>query len=424
MLNRLLFCRRACFMTILQNTSSRYGSVAKGFHWLTALLILTLIPLGIIAEDMAHTLEHAKTAPDQGLIYRTTLFFSLHKTLGVTVFFVALLRIFWALTQEKPGLINGNHAAEAWAAETVHWLLYGSLVLVPLSGWVHHAATTGFAPIWWPFGQSLPFVPKDDHWAKLAGVMHYLLQWVLIAALVMHIAGAIKHHVIDKDATLRRMLPGAGGALPSRKQPGHILPFMSALAVWLVVVGGAASQGWFAYTVQNATVASASQQAEVGNWKVEQGTLAISVLQMGAEIVGNFNDWSAQIEFSETPDADGNHGEVSVEIRTASLSLGSVTSQAVGPGYLDAQAHPLAHFEAVILNQDGGFIAEGSLKIRDSSVPLTLPFTLQIDADTAQAQGKAEVDRRNFEIGKEVTDEASLGFGVEIRFDVTAKRAP
>ena len=90
-------------------------------------------------------------------------------------------------------------------------MLYASLVLVPLTGWLHHAASEGFAPILWPFGQNLPFVPKSpalvsEVTVRPALAVHYGL-WP--GPLVLHIAGALKHHVVDKDSTLRRMLPGA-----------------------------------------------------------------------------------------------------------------------------------------------------------------------------------------------------------------------
>ena len=135
------------------NTTARYGSVAKTFHWLTALGILAVIPLGIIANDLPY--DTAEQLADKAWL------FSLHKTVGVTLFFVALARILWALSQPKPAPLHPDRGVETLLAEIVHWLLYGSLVLVPLSGWVHHAATEGFAPIWWPFGQNLPLVPES-----------------------------------------------------------------------------------------------------------------------------------------------------------------------------------------------------------------------------------------------------------------------
>ena len=148
-----------------RNTAKTYGSVTKTFHWLTALLILTAFPLGILAHD-------APFETSDELAFKALLF-SWHKTVGVTAFFVASLRILWALTQEKPGLLNAEHKLEAFAAETVHWVLYGCMVLVPLTGWIHHAAAEGFAPIWWPFGQSLPFIPKDAQLSEVFGAIQY-----------------------------------------------------------------------------------------------------------------------------------------------------------------------------------------------------------------------------------------------------------
>jgi len=190
----------------LTNTAQRYGGVTKTFHWATALLILTLIPLGWWANQMPY--ETAEQLADKAWM------FSLHKTLGVAAFFVAVGRILWAVSQPKPGLLNADHKVESFLAELIHWMLYASLVIVPLSGWIGHAAAEGFAPIWWPFGQGLPVVPKDTGIEHFMAAVHWVATKVLIASLLLHIAGALKHHVIDRDATLRRMLPGtpAGGA--------------------------------------------------------------------------------------------------------------------------------------------------------------------------------------------------------------------
>ncbi len=200
------------------NSPVHYGSVTKTFHWLTALLILSAIPLGLIATDLAHRIEAGET----DLVARTTLLFSLHKTIGIAAFLTALGRILWALSQPRPGLLHGERRAEATLAGTVHWLLYGAMLITPLSGWVHHAATTGFAPIWWPLGQTLPFVPQSAAVADAATTVHFLASRVLILSILLHVAGALKHHVIDRDDTLRRMLPRARvQQAPSPAQPGH-----------------------------------------------------------------------------------------------------------------------------------------------------------------------------------------------------------
>ena len=406
-----------------RSTSTTYGSVTKTFHWLTALLILAAIPLGLVANDLAHQVRNPDIAAPESTVQWAATLFSAHKTVGVTIFFVALARIAWALGQTKPRLLNGDRPLEAWLAETVHWLLYGSLVAVPATGWVHHAATTGFAPIWWPFGQSLPFVPQDPQWAALSASLHYILQWVLIGAIGLHVAGALKHHVIDGDATLRRMLPGHAPGQPTARQPGHVLPALTALAVWAAAIGGGAALGWLSHdaTQPRAGASTPALAPARGAWQVQEGSLEITVLQMGSEVTGSFADWTADIDYSQTPDADGRHGSVTVTVSIGSLTLGSVTDQAMGAEYFNAEEFPTARFTADLLQQDDGHVAKGTLTIRDQSVPVEMPFSLTIDGDTAQAEGGLTVDRRKFDIGAESTD--SLGTSVDIRFALTAKRS-
>ena len=211
------------------NTPSEFGSVAKAFHWITAVMVVAMFPLGFVANEMAEGVRDQSTSTTEAEIARTALLFSVHKTLGVAIFFVALARIAWAIAQPRPGLLNADHKVEAFSAETVHWLLYGSLVLVPLSGWVHHSASTGFAPIWWPLGQSLPLVPKSEAVADITSGLHVVFQYVFLIALLLHIAGAIKHHVVDRDATLLRMLPGRSDAPTPPKQAPHKLALAAAL---------------------------------------------------------------------------------------------------------------------------------------------------------------------------------------------------
>lgn len=402
------------------NTATSYGSVTKTFHWLTAILIFTAFPLGLIANDMSHQITNPDIAVTESFINRTVFLFSMHKTLGITVFFVALLRILWAFTQTRPGLLNGDKTLEAGLAETVHWLLYGSLVCVPLSGWIHHAATTGYAPIWWPFGQTLFFVPKDPRLAQIAGGVHEVLTKVLLVSVLLHVAGAVKHHVIDKDATLRRMLPGKSNApMPPAHHAGLVPPVAALVLAALALVGGG-----FAGMYGHATTATASQtplEQVASGWAVQDGTLGIEVQQMGNTVSGSFSDWTAAITF-DPRDTPGPAGEVQVTISIPSLTLGSVTSQAMGADYFNAEDYPTATFIAQILRTEDGYTAPGTLTIRDTTLPVELPFTLELDGDTATMSGNTQVNRMDFGVGAGVGDEKTLGFGVDISVALTATR--
>lgn len=395
-------------MTV-QNTPTRYGSVTKTFHWLTALLILTIIPLGVVANDWAYdTSEQLATK---------AWLFSLHKTLGITVFLVALLRILWALTQPKPALLHPDRKLESFAAETAHWLLYGSLVLAPLSGWIHHASTSGFAPIWWPLGQDLPLIPKSEAVAGITVGLHNVFTYIMAATILLHIAGALKHHLLDRDATLRRMLPGRPALPDLPAQEHNAKPIAGAVAVWVLALSLGAALGL--YQPHPSDTSSATLDAVASDWTVQGGKVEIVVTQFGSDVTGQFADWTAAITFDpETP--TGKAGEVTATISIGSLTLGSVTDQAMGPDFFDAQNHPTAMFAGDIMNASDGYEAIGTLTVKDRTMPLTLPFMLSIDGDTAQMAGRISLDRRDFGIGTNLNDESSLAFNVAVQIELTA----
>ncbi|MFE3835516.1 cytochrome b/b6 domain-containing protein [Pseudogemmobacter sonorensis] len=411
----------------LTNSRAHYGAVARSFHWLTALLIFTAFALGVIANELPFG--------NAGELARKARLFSIHKTLGTLVFFVALARILWALTQVRPAALHPERRLETLAAEIVHWGLYISLVAVPLSGWIHHAAVEGFAPILWPFGQGLPFVPKSETVAHVATVMHWLFTKVLLAAVLLHVAGALKHVVIDRDATLARMLRGtaasaeAGSGVDAAPHAGR-LPMLAAFAVYLLAFGAAwqiaeapARTGAAPASTGVSTAAEGAGET-AGNWAVESGTLSFTVRQMGAEVSGGFAGWTAAIRFDE-PAVEGRNGAVRVEIDTTSLSLGSVTDQAKGADFFDIANHPTAIFDATIRPAEGAdgasHVAEGSLTLRGVSHEVALPFALEIRDGVATMQGQTVLDRRDYGMGENYGDEGTVGFSVTVSVELTAR---
>ncbi|TAG26261.1 MAG: cytochrome [Rhodobacterales bacterium] len=404
-----------------RNSDRSFGTVTRVFHWLTALLILTAIPLGVIANQLPYDTSEALAVKAQ--------LFSVHKTLGVAAFLLGIGRILWALFERHPAPLHPERRGEITLASAVHWLLYISLVAVPLSGWVHHAAVTGFAPILWPFGQTLPFVPQSEAVGTAAGAAHWVFTKLLGLAILLHIAGALKHHLIDKDATLLRMLRGVPApARPETVQKGS-LPVLVAFVLYAAGAGIAAllvpNGEAIAADAPAAVAASETEVATVaettGNWRVTEGTLGFSVKQMGADVSGSFATWTADIRFDEVA-VDGSHGTVTVTIDTASLTLGSVTKQALEAEFFDVATHPTATFTADILPGAGGYVAKGDLALRGVVKPIELPFTLEITGNQARMTGNVTLDRRDFGMGASYGDEASVGFGVVVAVELVAER--
>lgn len=403
----------------LSNTHSSYGGVAKTFHWLTALLMFTVIPLGYFADQLAQAIVDPDVATTDADLARATFLFSFHKTLGVILFFVALARVLWAFTQPKPGLLNADNIPEAFAAETIHWLLYGSLILAPLSGWIHHAATTGYAPLWLPFGQTLPFVPKNPEFAEFMSGLHFVFVWTLVVALALHIAGALKHHVIDRDSTLRRMLPGTTDLPQVTPQPHSPAPFLAALALWGGSFAAATVAGVFEH--KQPQLATAALETVQSDWTVEEGTLALTITQMGSPVTGSFEEWTAAITFDE-PSAPGPAGNADVTVAIGSIALGTVTGQALGKDFFDAATFPTATFKAELFKTETGYEARGPLTIRDKSLDIVLPFALDLQGNTAKMKGQVDLNRLDFGVGAHMPDEGSLAFGVTVTVEITASR--
>ena len=410
----------------LGNTQERYGAVTKAFHWTIALGVIVMIPLGIVANDLPFGTSEE--------LARKAALFSIHKTLGVTILLVAVARIAWAVSQPKPGHLHPDRRLETALADTVHHLLYATLILVPLSGWIGHAASEGFAPILWPLGQSLPLVPKSEAVHRTAFALHIVFERVLALSLLLHVAGALKHHFWDRDATLRRMAPGRPALPPIPPRRASLVPPAAAAAVVAGAVGVGAALGLYApeaRATETATEVPAADEAPAAEdartaWTVEEGSLGIAVAQLGSRIEGSFADWSASVAFDEEPDAEGRHGAVEVAVAVASLTLGSVTSQALGAEFFDAEGFPRAVFAAGILaapeGSEAGYVAEGTLSLRGVEVPVTLPFDLTVEGERATAEGVAVVDRRDFAIGESYADPGTLGFEVEITVALEAVR--
>ncbi len=396
----------------LFNTPTTYGSLTRSLHWITALLIMANIGLGFAASWAPFNSAEA--------LAQKTWLFSLHKTLGVTLFFVALLRVVLGVAQSRPLAMSPVHKVEALTAHTVHWLLYALLVLVPLTGWVHHAATDGFAPILWPLGQNLPLIPKSQFVFETAGALHVACVVLLIATVVLHILGALKHAVIDRDGTLKRMLTGTPRAAPRNESNQGILPGLAAVIVLAVTV----FLGWTTDPTESQRKDRAALQSnQTSSWIVTEGALNITVRQLGAQVAGSFETWTADIDFA-VPQGSGPAGQVGVTIDVASLKLGAVSAQALGPDFFDVERFPTARFQADLNATDENYVADGTLTIKDISKPIRMPFVMQVQDGTAQMTASLVLRRDDFNIGLNFTDESQLGYDVIVDIAITAQAAP
>lgn len=180
----------------MQNSETRYTVTAATLHWVVAVMVLVMIVLGWSMQ----AIPKVPVGPRVNA-------FNLHKSIGLTILALMVLRTAWRATHPAPGL-PPMPAWQARTAHVVHFLLYVCLFIQPLTGYLGSAFSGYPVKI---FGFVLPaWAPKNDAVKEAMSVAHLLNSCVLVACIVLHLAGALKHTLIDRDGLIRRMWPWGG----------------------------------------------------------------------------------------------------------------------------------------------------------------------------------------------------------------------
>lgn len=188
-----------------RNSSVNWGAVAKFFHWVIAIGIIGNIALGIYADSLPLSAAKANA-------------FHWHKTVGLTVLWLVVLRVLWRFTNPAPRLPLDMPVWERALAHGSHFLLYVLMIAMPLSGWVIHSAS-GFPMQLYGLIDVPNIVPESADASVVqdtAATVHY---WIFIAIcilLTLHVVGALKHHFVNGDSVLIRMLPLSRASDPIR----------------------------------------------------------------------------------------------------------------------------------------------------------------------------------------------------------------
>ncbi len=176
-----------------RSSPPRYGAVAQTFHWIIAALVVTQFVLAYSADDLpigVHKLA---------LLAR-------HKSVGMTILMLAILRLAWRVRNRPPALPTGMTPVERILARATHGVFYLLLFAMPLTGWMMSSAknysVSWFGLFTWP-----NLIGKNQAAFEALRSTHHVLSYLLFAAAVLHVLAALKHHFWNKDDVLRRMLP-------------------------------------------------------------------------------------------------------------------------------------------------------------------------------------------------------------------------
>jgi len=174
-------------------TVTSWSAPAKFLHWLVAALVLVQAGLGLAA--VSWPLSPTKLN-----------LFVWHKSTGMLILALVVLRLLWRLGHRAPALPSATPAWERAAARASHFILYGLLLALPLSGWVIASASGIPFSIFWRIPLP-PIVAVDKQVTEAAASVHFALLLALLAMLIVHIGAALRHHYVKRNDVLVRMLP-------------------------------------------------------------------------------------------------------------------------------------------------------------------------------------------------------------------------
>lgn len=374
---------------------AQYTSMSKILHWLVAGLIVLQFVLASLAEN----------ADDAGLALRQLALLANHKSVGISILALAIVRLAWRLAVAPPDLPQTMVRWQLVAARVSHGLLYALIFLLPISGWLMSSASA-FSVSWFNLVQLPDFVLPDPVLKEWLKGIHELLGKMLFVLACIHILAALKHHFIDKDPVLRRMTS----------------PFSIALFV-AVITAGVATLTTVApvdgddaapeqdtgiavpaprEAVIEAAVVAPTAPADLPIWQINHADsfIRFTADQAGASFDGAWQDWSAELRFDSERLEDSSFD---VSIRSAAVSTGDAERDATlaDPEWFDTARFPVAYYRAGRFTRlaDGGFSADGELTIKGAATPVSLQFTVENIAGERVLLGTADLLRLELGVG-------------------------
>ncbi len=427
---------------------TRYTSVAILLHWLIATAIVAQLVLGWRMGAM------------KGLAGFSA--FQLHKSIGITILLLSLARLGWRLTHRPPPSPAGSPRWEQNAARAAHVGFYALMIGMPLTGWIIVSVsriaipTLLYTVVPWPHVPGLSTLPRATK-AMLEGgfaTAHTVLAFGMVGLLALHVAAALKHHLVDRDDVVAHMLPGVR---PGRRGEPRLW-----LSLAAIVIVAAATFVIFApravpisqaeapapidpsapdAAAQPVTPAPAAKPtpetekpaealaapAEPVVWAVAPGgRLNFTAGWSGEPIEGVFKKWRADVLFS--PDAlDKSRIRVTIDMGSADTGNSQRDTSLPSADWFDLTRYPQAVFTAKQFRKTSAdhYVANGTLTLRGVSAPLTLRFKLKIAGDVATVSGTSSIDRVRFGVGQgEWATTDQIAGQVAIGFNLTARRKP
>lgn len=394
-----------------------YNRLSQFFHWATALLIFITVPLGFYMV----------------WIEPSSLKFDLyqwHKSVGMTILLLVILRIGWRFAAPPPPPSAGLKGWEQALSRAVHVLLYLVLFLMPLTGWLMTSASQ-FPNKYFGLFDIPDLVGKDQWLFEVMRESHEIIAFIIFGAVALHVAGALKHYIIDRDNTLQRMLP-ADSTIGQKAFTFAFVAvvFFSFAVSGMIIVNKAMSKGQEKAAISPVMAGEATSGGEQGQWTIikDESRIGFAVDVYGKPFEGEFNKYEGSIRF-DPDNLDTASAEFTVHIDSVESGSAERDGYIVEKPWLHADQYPVATFSSTSFEKGGrkDFVVKGDFTLRGQTQPVSMPFNIDITRDNgtekAVAKGRFTIERVLYNIGQgEWAQGDTVGDTVKIYVELTADK--
>jgi cytochrome b561/polyisoprenoid-binding protein YceI len=389
------------------DSSQRYTEVARILHWLIAGLIVVNFILHELAEEAVNDAQELALWAN-------------HKSVGMTVLMLAVIRLVWRFTHAVPPLPPSMPRWQVLASQVSHFALYGLIFALPMFGWLYSSAES-YSVSWFNLFVFPDLVWDNKELAEVFEEGHEIAASIMFYLALLHILAALKHALYDRDGVLSRISSTVSVTL-----------FVIAIVAGVTVLNAqpaapdAAVEPAAESTPEPAAAepaAATSVDTTLPAWTIDHARSAIQFTaeQAGAPFTGTWPAWSAEIRFS--PDnLAASSAQVEVDVTRAPTGDNDRDSTLGGAEWFDSTNHPSVLFRSIDITADaaGGYTATGMLRIRNREYPVLLTFIHNIVDGEQVLEGKTTLDRLALDLGTgEWADTTQIGQSVELTFKVT-----
>lgn len=383
----------------------QYNSISRILHWAVAGLIVAQFTLARLAENAA----------DSGEIVRQIGLLASHKSVGITVLGLAVLRLGWRFFHPPPALPASIPGWQRIASAVSHWSLYLLLISLPITGWLMSSAAAYSVSYFSLF--TLPdLVAPAESLKDAMHEVHETLAKALFAIALLHILAALKHHFIDKDDVLKRMSSLTGWIL------------FATLAVGVSVALASENKSAVSRLTPAASELNGAEQTAMALWDIDYtaSSLTFTGEQAGAAFNGEFGRWTASLWFDAEAEPEGKF-DVRIETGSADTNSTDRDTTLITEPWFHSDQYPNARFVSNTIRRAdaGGFVATASLSIKGITTPVDFYFDVATNGSERRLSGRARLDRLALGVGTgDWEDTDTVGQYVDVQVDVVATAKP